>query len=82
MLLSSGSVARCAPLLMLATLASPATGLASPQVTPASVTSAGAAADRPARSLTYVLSNLAPVFTEGSLGQVERNQSVGGLGPG
>ena len=45
-------------------------------------TSVGTAVDRPTRPATYFLSNLPRLYTEGSLGPVERNQSVGGLSLG
>ncbi|MGK0483233.1 MAG: hypothetical protein ACJAQ3_003216 [Planctomycetota bacterium] len=62
------------PLLVTATSAHAALG----QVTSTRGTSVAAAVDRPVQSATYVLSDQAPYFTEGSQGPVERNQSVGG----
>ncbi|QDV06155.1 N-acetylneuraminate epimerase [Planctomycetes bacterium Poly30] len=53
---------------------------AASQITPSRSVSIPPAVNRPPTSATYVLSDLTPLFTEGSLGPVERNQSVGGLG--
>jgi hypothetical protein len=56
-------------------------GAAASQIT-STATQVGTASSRPPRPVAYIMSNIARLYTEGSLGPVERNQSVGGPNQG